>query len=59
MAAGCRRLIREVPEGTQCKLEGGVHRALSGLLAHNVEQLLQVHKGIMNICLFLLMSKGR
>lgn len=52
MAAGCRRLVREVPEGTQRKLEGGVHHALSGLLAHNVEQLLQAHKGIMNICLF-------
>lgn len=46
MAAGCRRLVREVPEGTQCKLEGGVHHALSGLLAHNMKQLLQVHKGI-------------
>lgn len=59
MTAGCRRLIREVPEGTQCKLEGGVHRALRGLLTHNVEQLLQAHKGIMKICPFLFMSKGR
>lgn len=55
MAAGCWRFIGEVPECTQCKFEGGVHRALSCFLTHNVKQLLQGRGGsmfAMKICLF-------
>lgn len=52
MAAGRRRLVREVPEGTQSKFEGGVHHDLSGLLTHNVKQLLQAKRRLMNICPF-------
>lgn len=46
MAAGCWRLIGEVPECAQCKLEGGVHHALSSLLTHDVEQLLRGGGGV-------------
>lgn len=54
MAASSWWFISEVPECTQCKFEGGVHHALSSLLTHNVEQLLEGGGNIfaMKMCLF-------
>lgn len=56
MAAGGRWFISEIPECAQCKFEGGVHRALRGLLAHDVKQLLQGERRMFPLKKFLFLG---